>query len=96
MKREADEINRGINRLREEGNYEAAMEMRRENRSLLGVRKQLNRKYQQLNEINDRIAGVKSSGLSPEQKQSRIDQLIKQRNRVVSDMTRLKKRIRGD
>ena len=96
MKREADEINRGINRLREEGNYEAAMEMRRDNRSLLGVRKQLNRKYRQLNEINDRISGVKSSGLSPEQKQNKIDQLIKQRNRVVSDMARLKKRIRGD
>ena len=82
MKREADEINRGTNRLREEGNYEAAMEMRRENRSLLGVRKQLNRKYQQLNEINDRIAGGNRAVL-PEQKQSRIDQLIKQRNRVV-------------
>jgi hypothetical protein len=96
LKREADEINRGINRLREEGNYEAAMEMRRENRSLLGVRKRLNRKYQQLNEINDRISGVRNSGLEPEVKQSRIDSLIQQRNRVVSDMAKIKKRIRGD
>lgn len=96
LKREADEINRGINRLREEGNYEAAMEMRGENRSLLGVRKRLNRKYQQLNEINDRISGVRNSGLEPEVKQSRIDSLIQQRNRVVSDMAKIKKRIRGD
>lgn len=96
LKREADEINRGINRLREEGNYEEAMEMRRDNRSLLGVRKQLNKKYQQLNELNDRIQGIKTSGMSPEAKKSRIDQLIRQRNRLVSDMARLKKRIRDD
>ena len=50
MKREADEINRAVNSLREQGNYEEAMEVRRET-GFVGVRKNLNRKYKQLNEI---------------------------------------------
>ena len=58
MKREADEINRAVNSLREQGNFEEAMEVRRENRSLLGVRKNLNRKYKQLNEIGDKIQSM--------------------------------------
>lgn len=95
LKREADEVVRGINRLREEGNYEEAMELRRENRSLIGVKKQLNKKYVQLNELNDQISGVKQSGATADEKKRRLDALIKRRNRIVSDMARLKSRIRG-
>ena len=86
---------RGINRLREEGNFEDAMEMRKENRSLIAVRKQLNVKYRQLNELNDKIQGVKRSGSTPEEKKRRVDLLIKRRNSIVRDMSRLKARIRG-
>jgi len=95
LKREADEVVRGINRLREEGNFEDAMEMRKENRSLIAVRKQLNVKYRQLNELNDKIQGVKRSGSTPEEKKRRVDLLIKRRNSIVRDMSRLKARIRG-
>jgi hypothetical protein len=95
LKREADEVVRGINRLREEGNFEEAMELRRENRSLIAIKKTLNRKYVQLNELNDQISGVKQSGASPEEKKRRLDALIRRRNRIVSDMARLKSRIRG-
>ena len=97
MKREADEINRAVNSLREQGNYEEAMEVRRENRSLLGVRKNLNRKYKQLNEIGDKIQSVKSSvTLSPDAKKTQLDRLIRRRKQIVSDMSRLKARIRGE
>lgn len=95
LKREADEVVRGINRLREEGNYEEAMELRRENRGLIAVKKQLNRKYVQLNELNDQISGIKLSGASADEKKRRLDALINRRNRIVSDMARLKNRIRG-
>jgi hypothetical protein len=95
MKREADELLRGINRLREEGNIEEARALKRANRGLLAVRATLNKKYTILNEINDKIAGIKTSGAEPDEKKKRIDRLIKQRNRIVSDMTRLKERIRG-
>ena len=94
MKREADEVVRGINRLREEGDYEAALEMRKENRALISIKKTLNKRYVKLNQINDQIQGVKSSGLEPEAKQKKLNQLIIQRNRIVSDMAKLKKRIR--
>ena len=94
MKREADEVVRGINRLREEGDYEAALEMRKENRALISVKKTLNKRYVKLNKINDQIQGVKSSGLEPEAKQKKLNQLIIQRSRIVSDMAKLKKRIR--
>ena len=94
MKREADEVVRGINRLREEGDYEAALEMRKDNRALISIKKTLNKRYVKLNQINDQIQGVKSSGLEPEAKQKKLNQLIIQRNRIVSDMAKLKKRIR--
>ena len=95
MKREADELLRGINRLREEGNIEEARALKKANRGLLAVRTTLNKKYATLNSINDKIAGVKTSGMEPDEKKKRIDTLIRQRNRIVSDMARLKKRIRG-
>ena len=95
MKREADELLRGINRLREEGNIEEARALKKANRGLLAVRTTLNKKYSTLNSINDKIAGVKTSGMEPDEKKKRIDTLIKQRNRIVSDMARLKERIRG-
>ena len=95
MKREADELLRGINRLREEGNIEEARALKRANRGLLAVRTTLNKKYSTLNSINDKIAGIKTSGMEPEEKKKRIDTLIRQRNRIVSDMARLKERIRG-
>lgn len=96
MKREADEVVRGINRLREEGNYEEARDLERDNMNLVSVRSQLNAKYEILNTINDQISGVRSSGRTPTEKRTLINRLIKQRNRVVADMGRLKKRIRRD
>ena len=95
MKREADELLRGINRLREEGNIEEARALKKANRGLLAVRTTLNKKYSTLNSINDKIAGIKTSGMEPDEKKKRIDTLIRQRNRIVSDMARLKERIRG-
>ena len=94
LKREADEVVRGINRLREEGNYEEARDMRSDNRGLISVRSTLNKMYQQLNNISDRISGVRASGDDPDTKQKRIDQLIRQRNRVVKRMVKIKERIR--
>ena len=96
MKREADELIRGINRLREEGNYEEARDRVNKNRGLLGARKRLNKMYSMLNSINDRISGIKTSGMEPDEKKKRIDTLIKQRNRIVSDMAQLKQRVRGN
>tara|TARA_B100000073_G_scaffold86723_1_gene67481 strand:- start:2308 stop:10632 length:8325 start_codon:yes stop_codon:yes gene_type:complete len=94
LKREADQLLRGINNLREKGNIEAALEMKKENRALLGSKRQLNRMFQQINEINDRIQGIKQRDLDQTQKRNLIRQLTVRRNRIAEGVVRIKERIR--
>tara|TARA_Y100000004_G_scaffold47959_1_gene52803 strand:+ start:1730 stop:10168 length:8439 start_codon:yes stop_codon:yes gene_type:complete len=94
MKREADQLLRGINHLREKGNLEAAQELRKDNRGLLVAKKSLNKMFTQINEINDRIQGVKQRDLDQTQKRDQIRVLVARRNMIAERITKIKERIR--
>ena len=95
LKREADQLLRGVNNLRERGNLEAALEMKKQNRGLLGSKRQLNRMFQQINDINDRIQGIRQKlDLTQTQKRNLIKQLTVRRNRIAEGVIRIKERIR--
>jgi hypothetical protein len=89
-----DQLLRGINNLREKGNLEAAQEMRKSNRGLLSAKKNLNKMFNQINEINDRIQGVKLRDLDQTQKRNQIRVLTSRRNQIAERINIIKERIR--
>ena len=96
MKREADQLLRGINNLREQGNIEQAREMRKSNKSLLGARKSMNRMFTQINEINDRIQGIKGRDIDSIEKRDKITRLLIKRNKIAQRIVKIKENIRKD
>jgi hypothetical protein len=95
LKREADQLFRGINKLREQGNYEEALELKKENRSLLSARNQLNQMFTKITDINDKIQGVDLNPvLNAKQKKDQRQQLIIRRNRIADNSKNIKDRIR--
>jgi len=95
LKREVDQIYRGVNKLREEGDFEAAREFRKENKSLLGARQRLNAMYTQLMDINKRMSRVRISTLSGEEKYNELKKLTIRRNQVAKKVQAIKDKIRG-
>ncbi len=94
LKREADQLLRGINNMREQGNYEDAIETRKQNRSLLGARSTLNKMFNQINDINDKIQGVRTRDIDPNKKAEQIRQLLTRRNLIANRVKQIKERIR--
>ena len=94
LKREVYKIYRGVNELRSEGEYEAARDYRRENKSLLVVRQRLNNMYKQLMNINERMGKVKSSTLSATDKYNELKKLTIRRNQVAKKVEQIKEKIR--
>ena len=94
LKREADQLLRGINNMREQGNYEDAIETRKQNRSLLGARSTLNKMFNQINDINDKIQGVRNRDVDPNKKAEQIKNLLIRRNTIANRIKKIKERIR--
>ena len=90
LRREANEIYNGIRALREDGQREAAMELMKENRSLLAVRKSVNRLAQSISKITKQINKFRSSeSLSGSEKKDRLNTLINRRNQMAERVERL-------
>ena len=94
LKREVDQVYRGVNELRSEGEYEAARDYRIENKSLLVVRQRLNNMYKQLMNINERMGKVKNSTLSATDKYNELKKLTVRRNQVAKKVEQIKEKIR--
>jgi hypothetical protein len=90
LRREANEIYNGIRALREDGQREAAMELMKENRSLLSVRKSVGKLAQSISKITKQINKVRNSEtLSSSEKKDRLNTLINRRNQIAERVERL-------
>ena len=94
LRREANEIYSGIRALREEGKREAAMELMKDNRQLLGQRKQINKMAKTISELTKQINKIRSSDkLDAATKKQRLNTLIARRNKIAENVERILDRI---
>ena len=94
LKREVDEIYAAVQDRRKNGEVEAALELMRDNRKKLGMRTTLNRMQSNFTDLNREIRRVKrSDDLDPNQKKSRLNRLVSQRNRVAGQTEKILERI---
>ncbi len=94
LRREANEIYSGVRALREEGRVDAARELMRDNRQLLGTRKQVNKLAQTISDITKQINKVRDSEtLDASTKKSRLNTLIARRNKIAENVERILDRI---
>jgi hypothetical protein len=90
LRREANEIYNGIRALREDGRREAALELMKDNRSLLSVRKSVGKLAQSISKITKQINKVRNSEtLSSSEKKDRLNTLINRRNQIAERVERL-------
>ena len=95
LKREVDQIYRGVNQYREEGDFEKAREMRKEYKPHLLVRKRLGSMYEQLTNINKRMNKVRNSTLDGKEKYNQLKNLTVKRNMVAKKVEQIKNKIKG-
>ena len=94
LKREVDEIYAAVQDRRKNGEVEAALDLMRDNRKKLGMRTTLNRMQTNFTDLNREIRRVKrSDDLDPNQKKSRLNRLVSQRNRVAGQTEKILERI---
>ena len=88
--KEANQLFRGVNFLRQRDELDKARALLEENRNVLAARRRLNRAAWQLREIRDRIERLRASrALSGAEKRRRIDWLIARRNTLVERAVQL-------
>jgi len=94
LKREVDEIYAAVQDRRKNGEIEAALYLMKENRKKLAMRTSLNRMQTTFTDLNREIRRVKrSDDLTPDQKKSRLNRLINQRNRIAGQTEKILERI---
>jgi hypothetical protein len=92
---EIDTAFRTFNSLVKEGDTKGAMEYRKENRSLIGMRPLSNKVQKTLSDINGRINRIRlDKTLSPKEKEARIDTLYKLKDKITKQAVTTAQRIK--
>ena len=61
---------------------------------MLGARSTLNKMFNQINDINDKIQGVRNRDVDPNKKAEQIKNLLIRRNTIANRIKKIKERIR--